>query len=165
MRYESGERGLLRAALSSAIAANRGLDVIRRRRTDLFVPHDPADAVWSRLRKLVPGLRGTIEGFPDLLWREGVGTRLDWADDRLWLLIQPRIVFDGVTDENRFAATEFARERSVKRYNRVLNDLIAFWAQLLSGNGADMRALRISDGVDAVFSVGSNTAYSRRVGA
>ncbi len=36
-------------------------------------------------------------------WREGIGIRLDWADDRLWILIEPRTVFDGITDENRGA--------------------------------------------------------------
>src|SRR5690606_13276597 len=109
--------------------------------------------------------RGVVEGFPELQWREGVGTRLDWADERLWLLIEPRIVFDGLTDENRGAATDFARERSVKRYNRTLNDLVAFWAGILAGDESDLRALGISDGVDALFALSSDTAFSRRVGA
>jgi hypothetical protein len=106
-----------------------------------------------------------VDGFSDLRWREGIGTRLDWANERLWLLIEPRIVFDGLTDENRVAATDFARERSAKRYNRTLNDLIEFWARLLAGDERDMRALGISDGVDALFALSGNTAFSRRVGA
>ena len=32
----------------------------------------------------------------------------DWADDRLWLLFEPRTVFLGATEENKAAATDFA---------------------------------------------------------
>lgn len=165
LRYDSGERGLLRDALSRAIARSRALDIYRRRNTDLFAPSDPSADVWKPLRQLVPPLSGVVEGFPNLRWREGIGTRLDWADERLWLLIEPRIVFDGLTEENRAAATDFARERTVKRYNRTLNDLIAFWARILAGDETDMRALGISDGVDAVFALSGQTAFSRRAGA
>ena len=165
LRYDSGERGLLRDALSRAIARSRSLDFTRRRNTDLFAPHDPAAEIWKPLRQLVPPLSGVVEGFPELRWREGVGTRLDWANERLWLLIEPRIVFDGLTDENRVAATDFGRERSVQRYNRTLNDLVAFWAGILAGDESDLRALGISDGVDALFALSGDTAFSRRVGA
>ena len=56
----------------------------------------------------------------------------------------------------------FARERAVKRYNRQLNDLIEFWAFFLAGDGGDLRALAIGDGVDAAFRLASNTGFSRR---
>lgn len=163
LRYDSGERGLLRDALTRAIKRYRHLDVIRQRSTDLLAPTDLADNVWAPLKRLAGSLSGEIAGVSGLRWREGVGIRLDWADDRLWLLIEPRIVFDGITDANKAAAASFARERTVKRYNRQLNDLIDFWAELLAGN--DLRALEIGDGVDAVFSISGITAFSRRAGA
>jgi hypothetical protein len=111
---------------------------------------------------LVGELGGTLPALPDLRWREGVGIRLDWASDRLWLLFEPRIIFDGMTDATKGAAADFARSRSVKRYNRVLNDLIAFWARLLAGDGSEIRTLAIGDGVDAAFSLSSDTGFSRR---
>ena len=101
-----------------------------------------------------------MKGHSDLHWREGVGTRLDWADERLWLLIEPRIVFDGITDDNRAAAADFGRERTVKRYNQQLNDLIAFWAELLAADSEDLRALGIANGVDATFQLSSDTGFS-----
>ncbi len=165
LRYDSGERGLLRDALTRAIVRQRGLDVIRRRSTDLLAPADPQDAAWAPLRHLVGTLSGTVKGHPELRWREGIGTRLDWADDRLWLLIEPRTVFDGITDNNKVAAADFARERTVKRYNRQLNDLIAFWAALLARDGGDLRALGVGDGVDAAFRLSSDTGFSRRARA
>ena len=165
LRYDSGERGLLRNALTRAIERHYRLDVIHRRSTDLLAPSNPKEAIWAPLMHLVGPLNGTVKGIPDLRWREGVGIRLDWADDRLWLLIEPRIVFDGITDENKVAAADFGRERVVRRYNKQLNDLVTFWANLLAGGGNDLRALEIGDGVDAVFRLSHITGFSRRVGA
>ncbi len=165
LRYDSGERGLLRDALARTLMRTHALDRVRQRSTDLLAPIDSEDSAWKPLRRLVGDLSGTVKGYPELRWREGVGTRLDWADDRLWLLIEPRIVFDGIADDNRAAAADFGRERTVKRYNRQLNDLIAFWAKLLAVDGKDLHALGIGDGVDAVFQLSSDTGFSRRARA
>lgn len=164
LRYDSGERGLLRNALTRAIERQYQLDVIHRRSTDLLAPSEPNGSVWAPLRQLIGSLDGIVNGFPDLYWREGIGIRLDWADDRLWVLVEPRTVFKGITDENRTAAADFARERVVKRYNKTLNDLIAFWADLLASDGNELRALEIGTGVDAVFILSHVTGYSRRAG-
>lgn len=163
LRYDSGERGLLREALSTALSREHGLALSRHRSKDLLTPINPNDERWKPLRRLVGELAGAVEGKPALTWKEGIGIRLDWADDKLWLLVEPRIVLDGVTSDNRADAADFGRERTVRRYNKQLNELIAFWASLLAKNGAELRALNIGDGVDAAFRLGSDTAYSRRV--
>lgn len=162
LRYDSGERGLLRDAIARALARNRVLAHVRRRNSDLLYPADGSAAMWEPLRKLVGTLTGTVTGRPELTWAEGIGTRLDWADDRLWLLLEPRTVFNGIDDANRAIAADFARERTVKRYNRQLNDLVAFWADLLAGKGEELHALDVSDGVDANFVLSADTAFSRR---
>ena len=164
LRFDSGERGLLREALSRALARANRMSLVRRRLADLLAPSAPEDSSWTPLKQLVGSLSGCVKGHPELQWQEGLGTRLEWANDQIWLVFEPRTIFDGLTEENRFAATDFARERTVKRYNRVLNDLIAFWAVLLSKEGSELRALDISSGVDAVFGLSANTAYSQRVG-
>ncbi|MDY0885206.1 SIR2 family protein [Dongia soli] len=165
LRYDSGERGLLRDSLTTALARHHKLDVIRRRSTDLLAPVNPLEEKWRDLQKLVGPLTGVVKHNPELHWREGIGVRLDWADDRLWLLVEARTVFDGVTDANRTAATDFARERTVRRYNQVLNDLVSFWAITLADDGNDLPALGVGDGVDAVFRLSSDTAFSRRIHA
>lgn len=161
LRYDSAERGLLREAMARAIARDRGVDAIHRRSADLLAPADPSAAQWADLGRLVGSLAGFVFNHPELRWREGLSTRLDWADDRLWLLIDPCTVFDGISDVNKAFAADFARERTVKRYNRQLNDLLEFWASYLAGD-RELRALGISDGVDAVFRLSSDTAFSRR---
>jgi NAD-dependent SIR2 family protein deacetylase len=165
LRYDSAERGLLREALSRALARGHSLDVFRRRTSDLLAPCDPKSSTWSPLKSIVGALEGHVADHPEITWREGIGVRLDWANDQLWLLVEPRIVFDGVTEENRAAATDFGRERTVRRYNKVLNDLISFWTLKLPSGGADLCALGVEGGVDAIFRLGSDTAFSRRARA
>ncbi|TML00265.1 MAG: SIR2 family protein [Actinobacteria bacterium] len=165
LRYDSGERGLLRDAIARAVSRDRRLLRVRRRSSDLLYPADAADPAWIPLRGLVGELTGTVAGHPELAWHEGIGTRLDWADDKLWLLIEPRTVFSGIDEDNKGAVSDFARERSVQRYNRQLNELIDFWSHFLCSDGGELRALGITDGVDAVFRLSQATAFSRRVRA
>jgi hypothetical protein len=165
LRYESGERGLLQEALTLAILRNRELNGIRRASVNLLFPTNPQDKMFVELRNQVGVLAGHVKGMPELQWHEGVGIRLEWADDRLWLLIEPRTVFEGITVGNKAIAADFARERTVKRYNRQLNGLVGFWAKFIAGDGGDLRSLCIGDGVDAVFRLGADTAFSRRSGA
>ena len=160
--HDSTERGLLCDALIKALERNRSLRLAGGHRRHL-VPANPQDAVWAPLRMLVHTLDGTIGGHPDLRWHEGIIVRLDWAHDQLWLLIEPHIVFEGLSDEKKAAAANFSRERTVKRYNRKLNQIIDFWAGHLAGDENEIRSLNVGDGVDAVFRLSSRTGYSRRV--
>ena len=164
LQYNSGERGLLRDALARAICRTARLDHIRRRSFDLLAPSDCSAGRWSGLRQLVGRLSGHVNDDPELRWREGFATRLDWAADRLWLLVEPRIVFDGLSDTNKAAAASFARERTIRRYNRQLNALISYWTTVIAGAG-DLRALGIGAGIDARFRLSTSLPISRRVGA
>jgi hypothetical protein len=164
LRYDSGDRGLLRSALTRAITRQLGLTAIRHGNTDLLAPSDPRCDAWAELKQQAGPLTGTVTSNSELRWHEGVGIRLDWADERLWVLIEPRIVFEGINEENRGVAADFSRERSVKRYNRQLNALIAFWAKRIAADGSELRAFGIGDGVDAVFRLSGDTAFSRRAG-
>jgi len=162
LRNESGERGLLGEGLTRALSRNCGLDTIRRGRSRFLAPIDPRDRIWSPLRRLVGELSGTVKGYADLRWREGICVRLDWAHDRLWLVFEPRTIFDGMTDLNKAFAADFARERTVKRYNRRLNHLIEFWAEVLAQGGEELRTFGMGNGVDAVFRLSKATGFSRR---
>jgi hypothetical protein len=76
--------------------------------------------------------------------------------------LDPRTVFTGIAQDNEAAAAEFARQRTVRRYNQQLNQLIQFWAKLLHSGGDALRALDVTNGVDAVFRLSTATAFSRR---
>ncbi|WBL78127.1 SIR2 family protein [Bradyrhizobium xenonodulans] len=162
LRYESQERGLIREALTRALARKHDLWTVRRRSADLLTPETASDDKWTKLRRLTGSLAGSVAKHEELEWREGVSVRLDWADNRLWLLIEPRTVFEGINDDNRMAATDFARERTIRRYNPKLNDILSFWSDLFSTGNDEIHALGVTSGVDAGFRLGSTTAFSRR---
>ena len=162
LRFDSGERGLLQDALSKAVSRYRKLTLISKGSSDLLHPTDASLPTWAPLKRHVGALSGAVPGIPALHWFEGLEIRLEWANDRLWLLLEPRTIFNGITPDNKGVAADFARERTVKRYNRNLNDLIDFWARTLAGSGESLHACNSTGGVDAVFRLGSDTAYSRK---
>ena len=66
LRYDSGERGLFRKALTQAIEHRYQLNVIHRQSADLLAPANPNEAIWAPLKQLVGSLNGSVRGFPDL---------------------------------------------------------------------------------------------------
>lgn len=158
LRYDSQERGLLRRALVAAIAQTTAMDVRSRGTSDLLAPTDPADDAWKGLRDIVGPINGIVPKDRAITWREGVGLRLEWASDRLWLLFEPRMIFAGGSEETKAVTSDFARERTVRRYNPVLDKLIDYWSRRLTGE--NIRALGIGDGLDAAFTLSKRSAFS-----
>ena len=155
------ERGLLHDALRAALIRGRGLAAVPDNRRAL-VPAQPHDPCWNPLRKMVKTLGGELGADGEIRWHEGISIRLEWSGDRLWLVFNPRTVFEGVTDDNKAVAADFARERTVRRYNTELNGLLNFWSRNLGEAQEDLLAFGIGDGVDAAFRIGNTTAFSRR---
>ena len=159
LRYDSQERGLLRRALVAAIARTHEMDVRSRGTSDILAPQSPADPAWQSLRDVLGGpIHGTVPKYRDISWREGIGLRLDWASDNLWLLLEPRIVFDCASEETKAITSDFARERTVRRYNPILDRLIQSWSERFAGEG--LRAFAIGDGLDAAFDIDRKSAHS-----
>ena len=163
-RFDSTERGLLKEALTRSLINQGDMVATKHGRTDLLAPRDAMDPRWSDLKQLGGALEGTVSGHPELRWKEGVGIRLDWANDRLWMLFEPRIVFDGMDVSNRAAAAAFARRRTAKRYNQPLNSLLNVWSVHLAHGSTPLRALMVGNGIDAVFRLGTGTGGSRKAG-
>ena len=162
-RYESTERNLLRKALTRGLSRGRYLRVISRRGEDLLVPANPDADAWRPLRELVGATWGKAGPQDTLSWYEGIGVRLEWADGRLWLLVEPSTVFDRIDEGSKAIAAEVVSKRTAERYNRKLNALIGYWTELLLAGGSKFRSIGISDGIDAVFRISPTTGFSRRV--
>ena len=132
LHWDSAEKGLLYDALLKGLARNTVLTTGSAHR-QLFIRPEARDASQvSPIRAAVGAAAGEVsDGTP---WAEGCSLRLNMAEDRLWLTIDPRVVLlvpDG--RETSDASREFQRERSATRYNRKLNELIeagleCFWA-------------------------------------
>ena len=159
--WRTAERGLLNEAIRRAVTAHCGLAYAPADSRALF-PNDPNEPMWADLRDLVGALEGQVGRLADLRWREGVRVNFDLAAGKQWLLFEPGVVFEGVTEDNKRGCADFARERTVRRYNRQLNNLIDFWAKHLAQDSHALRAIGTSSGVDATFRLSNNTAFSRR---
>lgn len=160
--YKTTERGLLRDALALALIRDRPLQLRRRRDEDLIIPTRPADRLFAPVDALVPHMTGTVPG-TRLPWAEGVAVRLEFFDNKLWLLVEPRPITERTDDRDAGrTGSAWARERTARRYNRHWNDLVAAWAGVLVGDGEHLRAYGVGDGVDAAFRLSATTAYSRR---
>jgi hypothetical protein len=166
LRFESAELGLLRDAFALAVEAAGPFQVKRSRSSYLLI------ADFSRLstsdiavlRQCTGSLSGTISP-TGLQWCEALRLKLDYHLGRLWLLLEPTIYFDEPrTEEERYVAGDFVRERLAARYNRQWNSILEGWISIIIGNRDErqLSAFAISDGVDASFTVAKVTGFSRR---
>jgi hypothetical protein len=166
---ESAERAVMRDALLRAISKRPGLRLERRGHLSILIP-DPkvvTPEVFNRKDlRAVDLLSGTVLGTA-VTWTEACGLRLDYRLDKLWLLLDPRVVRnipEGTSNEEIEASREFVRQRRARRHNQQANAILQGWIKLIAGTGATvrMRAFDISDGIDAEFELVPISAFSGR---
>ena len=179
LKFESAELGLLNESIAKAIARETPLIACRSRRG--WILHVDGNQTGDpRLAKLADaeGLVGVIPGTKNR-WYTAILIRLHYKLDQLWLVFEPTVKIQDDQEEeierNSEAESkriesvkEFIRERSAKRYNFVLNNLLEGCTAALCGvdnksNSATFQSLGISDGIDAKFEVCRTTAYSKRL--
>ncbi|MCL4543145.1 MAG: SIR2 family protein [Chloroflexi bacterium] len=166
LRYDSAELGLLYDALARALAREYPIRVDRRRSSLLLIV-DAARAEHAGLRSLrqvIGGMTGTVPG-SGLGWSEAARLRLEYRLDRIFLLFEPTVWVEHADDDSYALVTkEFVRERLATRYNRVWNQLLEAWAEIIVPDAQErtVRAFGVSDGVDASFTISKITAFSRR---
>jgi hypothetical protein len=188
LSFDSAELGLLNESICMALSRERPLRAAPTQHGwKLYVcPDEINNPVFGALRKCEGGLTGVIPHV-DVRWHEAILVKLQRRLERLWFVFEPSIWIDwpvvnqeqpdvDSTDQTRETeddtltetVREFVRERSAKRYNRHLIDLMDGWVSVLvspySGDtDATVRALGIADGIDASFTLGRTTAFSRRI--
>jgi hypothetical protein len=166
LHFDSAELGLLRDAFSMGLAAS-GPFTVQRARSCHTLQLDfsrASDLQLAPLRSSAGSLSGTIPG-TEISWTEALRFKLDYQLGRLWVLIEPTIRYDEITNtDERYIAADFVRERLATRYNRQWNALMDAWITLIVGSHQELQisAFGISDGIDASFSIGRITAFSSR---
>jgi len=165
---ESGERRLLRDALFAAIADSSSLE-LKYRRGETLTLADPSVTPVGRFRGLGDpnAVNGIVPG-TSIEWVEVCGLRLDYRDDQLWLLLNPRthvIWNDDASLDDRNKAKDFARERMARRYNSQANDLLDSWRTILLG--ADKGEVTLTTGpftkgIGASFTINTISGFSGR---
>ena len=165
LTFESGERSLLRDALLRALSSHCGLDLIRRgSRAQFRADRGTFNFDPAKLRQATVRLNGQLNA-GEIAWSEACDIRLDYRLDRLWLMLDPCVVFDD--DENTLpadlqAAKDFVRERRVKRYNNIVSNILDGWVEALFGPSRNVIQLGIDGGtgIGALFEVLPITAFS-----
>lgn len=165
---ESGERRLLRDALFTAISAASGLE-LKYQRGETLVLAEPTVTPANHFRGLgnPNAVNGIVAG-TGIDWVEVCGLRLDFRDDRLWLLLNPRthlIWNDEASPEEKNKAKDFVRERMARRYNSQSNDLLESWRTILLGADKGEVALTagpFTKGIGASFTINTVSGFSGR---
>lgn len=163
--FDSMESNLMNDALVKSIVRQRGLVAHRRNHLNvLAINHkDLTNSVYDPLRQVCKPLAGKLpkEG---IAWSEALTVRLELRQQHVWLLFEPTTWIESlpgrrVSEDEK----EFHRERAARRYNKVWNQLLESWAQVLTAGQkiANLKAFDSSSGVDAEFVMGSTTAFSR----
>ena len=165
LHYDSVELGMLYESLARALARELPLLMTRRRRTYRLVVDSAqiGDATLASLRAASGGLVGAVPG-SGRPFAEACDLHLEFRLDRLWLLLEPTVWVGGEAGRLDNTSKEFIRKRLAARYNRHWNTLLDAWRDLLVGDDGEreVRAFGCADGVDAVFTIGGTTAYTRR---
>jgi hypothetical protein len=163
---ETNELNLLRRALVHGLVqgapllawAGRGVHEIR-------VDDSAADAPQlAPLRTKLRTVAGTIPG-TGVNWAEAVSIRVEYRFGRLWMLLEPTVWFGKTaSNDERYVCGDFVRERQAPRYNRVADEVLTAWLQvLLPGDGdIEIRALNNQPGIEARFMLSRRTAFARR---
>src|SRR5581483_5329376 len=169
-------------ALTRALARGRPLRPMLRAAGHALVVARPdpsrtdqaAERDRERLSPLISAYGGSIDGtVPNVgvPFAEAIRMRLEWRLDRWWCVFDPYTWVDVRGDDRPGAggavdaAADFRRERWAARYNRAWSQILGAWAGLLAPDepATTVRAVGVRDdpGVEATFSIGTVTAWSR----
>lgn len=172
LRYpDSTETGMLLEAITRALVRQRPVrPEVRRSRYSRYTLvadlENAKDPLLGRLRSAAGGLGGKIPN-TELRWAEAVQLRIDYRLSRTWLLLLPTVWIEHTDDAATLEiARSFKRERLARRRNAEWNAVLDSWVHLISDGceSVQLSAFGLSegDGIDANFTLGTRTAFSRR---
>jgi hypothetical protein len=186
LEFESADLGLVLEALVRALVRERPLKALHTRGGwKVHVDSDRSDDPrLDCLKALRGGFCGTVPG-TDLRWSEAILVHIVRRLERLWMLFEPSVWIDWPVEQPDEAAAsegaepaeddlqiatvrEFVRERAATRFNPELLKVFDGWAALITGSSTPskaevtLRALAVTDGIDASFTIQGTTGFSKR---
>jgi hypothetical protein len=162
-------KSFLEQALAESLCAGKPLLLRRKSNTPyLVIAHNAvADLRLEPLRQAVgykgPGeLIGPVPKLDKTFWAESLSMSLEFRNKKWWLLIEPELWISPLT--NREHATDFIREKRLRRYNKQSSQILDAWISLLLGATGD-NEVAVSCFPNAefkpAFTVNARTAFSR----
>lgn len=172
---ESGfVKSMVEETIAKGLLRDKPINLRRQERTWFAaVKHDSAsDDIYTPLRRAIgkgplASIHGDLQGMHGVHWGEAVSIRAEERNGRLWLLLRPDIWISPLKEREK--ATNFLRERKLRRYNPQAFEILSAWIQILLGDVGQGQAATIIafSGADfsAQFEISTRTAYSRRSAA
>ena len=165
LKFESGERALLRDTLFRALSEHSGFELVRQGRSYYF-RGDKGKSKYDTapLLKSAGRLNGSLSK-GDVGWSEACQLRLDYRMGQLWLLLNPMVLIDinrDTPDDIAASAKDWQRERRVRRYNKLSNALLDGWVKAIFGPDKETVVLGIDGGtgIGARFELMPITGFS-----
>jgi len=175
-------KGFLEEAICRALIRNKPLLTRTTREASFLIAdaHSSDQSALSAMQAVVGKTSGEIAGLfspvdvehPNpvrVFWAESIRVSIDMVDGRSWLLLDPDVwIWPNRARKN---AAAFLDERRGKRYNNIYNALVDAWLGVLLGDSERNAEVKISayeGGTVAEtpsFSIGTRTAYTRRLGS
>jgi hypothetical protein len=164
---DSQELGLFYDAVCQGLATLTGLTRLKGKKGRLLYVQTSGVLGPEHHRQLgklnIQAVRKATKDGP--LLHEAIKVSLDYRDSRLWLLIRPTVIAttDGLEFYDHPGRSLLIREQTVRRYNRVANDLLKFWIDFLVHKGGDPICVKFpsSTNADAEFHFSPVSAFGR----
>lgn len=165
-------KALVEETIARALVHGRPLLLRKAQRTWYVVVDrtNATDSIYDPLARALgfrgsPGkIFGKVPRLTDAFWAEAVSLRVEERNGTVWLLLRPNVWITPLKE--RQSATDFLRERRLKRWNKQAFDILNAWIEILLGAVGQRFpvALEAFPGSEhsAKFSISSLTAYSRR---
>jgi hypothetical protein len=168
-------KSFFQQALAQSLCHGRPL-TLRRKGKSYYAVVNHVDVNNSLLQPLKdavgyqgkPGyITGSVPGLNKAFWAEALSIKLEKRSGSLWLLIQPDIWVTPLS--MRENATDFLRNKRIRRYNRQSYQLLNAWIQILFGSVGEGQEVSVScfpnTDYAPTFKVSTRTAYSYGGGA
>lgn len=163
-------KGFVEETIARALVHGKPVLLRKANRTWYAVAHHEQGThdIYRPLRAAIgknglAAVHGRIPGRQDAFWGEAVAMHLEDRNGFLWLLLQPDVWITPLAQ--REAASDFLRERKLRRYNAQSYEILNAWIHILLGDLGQGRvtvtAFPDTD-FSATFEISTRTAYSRR---
>jgi len=175
-------KGFLVEALAAAMARGRPLLARSRRTAATLIADSHAedltllDSVFQVVGKLSGSIAGLFAPVTDehpeptkVSWAEAVRVSITQKQGETWAVLDPAIWI--WPPRAREVATDFMDQRRRGRFNNTYNALLDAWVQALIGSSERRAAVSlnafggIGDSANPTFELGSQTAFTYRLGA